>query len=198
VLVCDNPACSRRGTMAGYPRSGGRRAYVCAPANGGCGQSVLADPVETRVRDAVLAELANTELRERERAADAWLDEQRAKLTGLLADLDADLAETEAKLRDIPRSMTRRREQIALNLTTMETRYETAGRELAELGSASALAAPLPPVMTADEWDSDYPAAEQAAIIRRLGLRIAIVPPTRAQGSSRLPFDDGRVQIAAG
>ena len=198
VLRCGNPACPRRGTMAGYTRSGGRRAYVCAPANGGCGQSVLADPVEARMRGKVLERLADAELRERERAADDWLDTQRAKLSGLLDDLDADMAETEAKLRDTPRSMTRRREQIAVNLAAMETRYETTQRELDALGPASAPAAPLPPVMTADEWDSDYPAAEQAAIIRRLDLRIAIVPPTRAQGASRLPFDDGRVQITAG
>jgi DNA invertase Pin-like site-specific DNA recombinase len=194
VLLCDNPACSRRGTMAGYPRSGGRRAYVCAPANGGCGQSVLAEPVETRVRGDVLAELDNAERLERARLADAWHDEQRAKLAGLLADLDADMAETEAKLRDTPREMTRRREQIALNLATMETRFAAVRRELAELGPASAPAEPIAPI-TADQWDNDMPAAAQVAVIRRLGLRIAIVPPTRAQGSSRLPFDTGRVQI---
>ena len=28
----------------GITRTGGKRAYICAPANGGCGQSVLADP----------------------------------------------------------------------------------------------------------------------------------------------------------
>ena len=33
------------------------------------------------------------------RVADTALDEQRAKLRGLLDDLDADMAETEAKLR---------------------------------------------------------------------------------------------------
>ena len=80
VLRCGNPACGRRGTMAGYPRTGGKRAYICAPANGGCGQSVLADPVEAIVRDRVLADLADVELRERARAADATLDAQRAKL----------------------------------------------------------------------------------------------------------------------
>jgi DNA invertase Pin-like site-specific DNA recombinase len=195
VARCENPACPRRGTMAGYTRSSGKRAYVCAPANGGCGQSVLAAPVEERVRDEVLRELADAGRLERMRAADAYLDQQRAKLASVLRDLDDDMAETEAKLRDIPRSQTRRREQVERNLTAMETRYETAQRELDALGSAPAPAEPLPPVMTADEWDNDYPAAEQAAIIRRLGLRIAIVPPTRAQGASRLPFDTGRVQI---
>ena len=199
VLVCGNPACSRRGTMAGYPRSGGKRAYVCAPANGGCGQSVLADPVETIVRDEVLKKLADAERLEAMRAADAYLDQQRAKLAGLLADLDADMADTEAKLRDIPRAMTRRREQVERNLTAMEARYDTAQRELDNLGPVSAPAPPLPP-MTAQKWDDAEvtTAAHKAAIIRRLGLRITIGPGTRAQGASRLPFDDGRVQITAG
>ena len=102
LLGCGNPACCRRGTMAGYPRSGGKRAYICALANGGCGQSVLAEPVEELVRDRVLEALADAERLEAMRAADATLDEQRAKLSGLLGDLDADMAETEAKLRDIP------------------------------------------------------------------------------------------------
>jgi site-specific DNA recombinase len=199
VAVCGNPACSRRGTMAGYTRGKGeraKRAYVCAPANGGCGQSVLARPVEERVRDAALAALADVEALEAMRAADATLDAERGKLAGLLDDLDADLADTEAKLRDTPRSMTRRREQLDRNLVTLTARFGAVERELAELGPASAPAPPLPP-MTAAKWEITV-AAEQAAIIRRLGLRITIVPPTRAQGASRLPFEDGRVQITQG
>ena len=74
VLACGNPACSRQGTMAGYPRTGGRRAYICAVANGGCGQSVLAEPVEELVRDKVLEALADAERLEAMRAADAgWM-----------------------------------------------------------------------------------------------------------------------------
>ena len=49
--------------------------------------------------------------------------------------------------------------------------------------------------MTAEEWDEDTPAADQAAVIRHLGLRITIVPGTRKQGASRLPFDNERVRI---
>ena len=55
----------------GYPRTGGRRAYICALANGGCGQSVLAEPVEEMVRDEVLEDLADAERLEAMRAADA-------------------------------------------------------------------------------------------------------------------------------
>ena len=66
VLRCGNPACGRRGTMAGYPRTGGKRAYICAPANGGCGQSVLAEPVEEIVRDRVVDDLADVEALERD------------------------------------------------------------------------------------------------------------------------------------
>ena len=35
----------------------------------------------------------------------------------------------------------------------------------------------------------------KAAYIRRLGLGMTIVPGTRRQGASRLPFDTARVQI---
>jgi DNA invertase Pin-like site-specific DNA recombinase len=194
ILQCGNPSCQRRGTMAGYTRSNGRRAYVCAVANGGCGQSVLADPVETIVRDRVLADLADAERLEAMRIADVFVDERRGKLRGLLDDLDADLAEIESKRLATPRAMTRLREQYDRSAATIRVRYESTERELDDLGPASAPAEPIAPI-TAEQWDNDMPAAGQAATIRRLGLRIAIVPPTRAQGASRLPFDTGRVQI---
>jgi hypothetical protein len=196
VLTCGNPACPKggTGTMAGYPRSGGQRAYICPPANGGCGRSVLAAPVEAIVRDRVLAELADAERLERIRAADATLDAQREKLTRLLADLDADMAETEAKRASTPRSATRLRDQHDRNLATLAARYQATERELDELGPAAAPAPPLPPI-TAEQWEKDTPAAAKAAYIRRLGLRVTILPPTRAQGASRLPFDIGRVKI---
>ncbi len=194
VLACGNPACGRQGTMAGYPRTGGKRAYICAPANGGCGQSVLADPVEAKVRDWVVDDLADVEARERARAADATLDAQRAKLRGLLADLDADMAETEAKRAATPRSMTRLRDQYDRNLATMAARYEAAELELDELGPAAAPAPELEPV-TAEVWDEDIPPADKASVIRQLGLRIEIRPGTRRQGASRLPFEEERVKI---
>ena len=195
LLECANPACSRRGTMSGYPRSRGGRAYVCAPSVGGCGQSITATPTEEYVRDKVLAALDDAGRLERMRAADAWLDGQRAKLRGVLADLDADMAETEAKRDAVPRSQARRREQLDRNLASMEGRYAAAEAELAGLGAAAAPAEPLP-VITADQWERDTTAAEQAAYVRRLGLRITILPPTRPQGSSRAGFDTARVQVS--
>jgi DNA invertase Pin-like site-specific DNA recombinase len=194
VLRCGNPACGRRGTMAGYPRTGGKRAYICAPVNGGCGQSVLAGPVEEMVRDRVVADLADVEALERARAADATLDAQRAKLRGLLDDLDADMAETEDKRAEVPRSATRLRARYDRNLETMKARFEAAEQELDGLGRASVPTPPLDPV-TAEEWDQDIPAADQASTIRQLGLRIEIRPGTRRQGASRLPFDKERVKI---
>jgi site-specific DNA recombinase len=193
ILACVNPECGRRGTMAGYTRTAGKRAYICAPANGGCGQSVLADPVEAMVRDKVVERLADVEALEAARAADASQDEQRAKLGTVLDHLDADMAETQARRAQTPRSMTRLRSQYDRDLASMAARYEATGRELDELGPVSAPAPPLP-TMTADDWE-DTPPAEQAAFIRRLGLRITIMPPTRRQGASRLPFDTGRVRI---
>ena len=204
VPSCGNPACARRGTMAGVtrsrPRTGGpgSRAYICAVPGKvrGCGQSVLAAPAEAIVRDRVLAALADAGRREAMRLADATLDRHRAGLRRLLDDLDADMAETEAKLAATPRSMTRRREQQERNLATLAARYQAAERELGELGPAALPAPPLEPV-TAAEWDDPEvtPATVKAEIIRRLGLRITIVPGTRRRGSSRLPFDTARVQI---
>ena len=158
VLACGNPACPRRGTMAGYTRSGGRRAYVCAPANGGCGQSVLAEPVEASVRDAGAGRAGRRGAAGRGCAPPTpSLDEQRAKLRGLLADLDADMAETEAKLRDMPRAMTRRREQFERNLAAMEARYEAAERELTELGPAVRARPAAARRSRPSEWDNDIP-----------------------------------------
>jgi site-specific DNA recombinase len=194
VLRCGNPACGRRGTMAGYPRTGGKRAYICSPANGGCGQSILAEPVEVIVRDWVVDDLADVDAREAARAADATLDAQRAKLDALLADLDMDMAETEAKRASTPRSATRLRDQHERNLASMAARYEAAERERDGLGPASAPAPELEPV-TAEVWDVDIPAADKAATIRQLRLRIEILPGTRRQGASRLPFEEERVRI---
>lgn len=198
IPVCANPACARKGTMAGVPRDGTRRAYVCAVPGKvrGCGMSVLAEPVEAMVRDAVLAAWADEAMREAMREADTALDDQRAKLRGLLADLDADMADTEAKHAATPRSMARRREQIERNLASMTARYEAAERELGELGEATARPQ-LPELLSAREWDDPRitTPADRAVVIRQLGLTVKVLPATRAQGSSRLPFDAARVQI---
>lgn len=201
VMRCGNPACKRKGTMAGFTRYEGPRAYICAKPGKvpGCGMSVLAEPAEALVRDEVLAELADVEMRERARAADAALDRKRAELNAVLDDLDADMAETEKKLSAVPRSQARRRDQIQKNLDTMTARYARTERELEDLGPVTA-PAPLLPAVTAAEWDDPdvTPAADKAAYIRQLGLRITILPPTRKQGSSRLGFDTARVRIEPG
>jgi DNA invertase Pin-like site-specific DNA recombinase len=195
VAVCGNPACARQSKMAGSQRTGGQRAYTC-PIPGkvrGCGQSVLAAPVEGMVRDRVLVLLADVEAREAMRAADTALDEQRAKLHAELRDLDADMAENEAKLGRLRAGQ--RRDAVQANLRSQEAREAEVLRLLDELGPAAAIAPPLP-VMTAEDWEAPTTTvARKAAVIRRLGLHITIRPPTRAQGASRLPFDTGRVQI---
>ena len=104
------------------------------------------------------------------RAADATLDELRAKLGAVLDDLDADMAETQAKRAQTPRSMTRLRGQLDRDLESMAARFEATERELGELGPAAAPAPPLP-AMTAEDWDAPTTtAAGKAAVIRRLGL----------------------------
>jgi DNA invertase Pin-like site-specific DNA recombinase len=183
-------------TMAGYTRTGGQRAYICAPANGGCGQSVIAGPVEAMVRDKALAALADTARLEAMRAADATLDAQRGKLASLMADLDTDMTGIEAKLYSIPPSQAQRRAGLERTLAGLDARHQAAGRELASLGPASVPPPPLDAV-SAEEWDDPEvtPAAEKADTIRWLGLHVMIMPSTRKQGASRLPFDTGRVSI---
>jgi hypothetical protein len=83
--------------------------------------------------------------------------------------------------------------QYTRNMASMMDRYQVTERELAELGPASAPQEPLP-ALTAEEWDVDATPAEQAAIIRRLHLRIVILPSARR---GREPFDTGRVSITA-
>ena len=127
VLRCGNPACAQarhdgrvpahRGPAGLHLRAGQRRLRAVGARRAGRGDRA----------GRVLAELADAERLEAMRAADATLDEQRAKLRSLLDDLDADMAETEAKLRDIPRGQTRRREQVERNLASMAARYEATG-----------------------------------------------------------------------
>jgi hypothetical protein len=128
--------------------------------------------------------------------ADAALDTQRAELRAVLRDLDLDLAETEGKLGSIPRGQAQRRAAVQRNLDSMTARYEAADAKLAELGEASARP-DLPELVTAEEWDDGEitPPAAKRAVIENLGLRVTILPVIRAQGSSRLPFDERRVQI---
>lgn len=199
LIDCGNPACGRKGTMAGYPRTGGQRAYICARPNGGCGQSVLAAPVEAMVRDEVLRRWADEAEREAMRAADTAHDELRAKLRGQMADLVADMAEAEERRAAIPHGQAARRAVIDRDLRTKDAQYAAIERRLEELGPVAGPAPELPEVVTPHEWDDPEvtPAAEQAAIIRRLGVRVTILPGTRAQGASRLPFDTGRVRIEA-
>jgi DNA invertase Pin-like site-specific DNA recombinase len=199
IAVCGNPECGRRGTMAGHVRSRGHReyvrvrAYICAKPNGGCGQSIMAEPVEEMVREAVVRASHDADAQDAMREADRFLDERRAKLTRELEDLDDDAARIEAKQQQTPRSMTRLHAQYDRHLATTIARHEATERELAALGTVRALGEPLPP-MSAETW-KDTPPTEQAVYIRQLGLRITIMPSERKPGLSRLPFEATRVRI---
>jgi site-specific DNA recombinase len=197
ILACGNPACGRRGTMAGYPRSRhGERAYICALAGGGCGQSILAEPVEAMVADEVARVSADTNAREAMRAARRYRDEQRDKLERKLKDLDDDMAESEIKRRRTDRG-TRMRAEIDNTIANLTARREAAKRDLDALGETPAPQGSVPP-LTAEEFRRNLPAAEQEVYIRELGGRITIVPSKRKPGSSRLPFDTARVSITWG
>ena len=196
-LHCGNPECQRRGTMTGFIRhETGRRYYIChRPGTPrGCGMEVAAAPVEARVRDEVIAGANDPDLQADMAGADAVLDEERAALADLLDALDRDIAATEAKAAKVPYNMTRTRTQYERNVATMLARFEEADRKLKELGDASRRVPRVPP-LTAEEWDNDLTPAERAEYIRRLGLRVTILPSKYPRGASRRPFEDWRVVI---
>lgn len=198
ALHCANPQCQRQGTMAGFIRWETReRRYVCQRRGAvpGCGMTVSASPVDAIVRDAVLARAANPGTQVAMAAADSQLDEERDRLERLLADLDQDIAETEAKAARVPRSQTRTRAQYERNVEHMQKRYRDAEEKLAGLGKPSRRKPKVDPV-PAEEWDHPEAMmpAERAEYIRRLGLRISIKPDLRGRGKWRI-FDPSRVVI---
>jgi hypothetical protein len=200
ALHCGNPECARRGTMTGFIRwETGQRRYICQRRGAvpGCGMTVAAEPVETIVRDYIVATASDPDLRAAMQDIDTALDEERAKLAELLDALDRDIAATEAKAAKVPYNMTRTRAQYERNVTNMLARYEDADRKLRELGETFRRGALRVPPVTADEWDDrDMLPSERAEYIRRLDLRVTILPSKRPQGASRRPFETWRVDIA--
>ena len=199
ALHCGNPECARRGTMTGFIRwETGQRRYVCQRRGSvpGCGMTIAAEPVEAIVRDRVVAKANDPDVRADIDNADTALDEERAKLAELLDALDQDIAETEAKAARVPYNMTRTRAQYERNVDNMLARFEEADRKLRELGDTSRHAPRVPPV-TAEEWDNPQGLmpAERAEYLRRLDLRVTILPSTHPQGASRRQFQDWRVDI---
>lgn len=197
ALHCANPDCQRKGTMAGFLRwETGERRYVCNRRGKvpGCGMTVSALPVEAIIRDHVIARASNRRRQQAMAAADSALDEQREELAALLEALDADIADTAAKLVKYPRG-SRRRRQLEDNIGHWETRLHEAEEKLAELGEPGRRAPRVAPV-TAEEWDhpEDMTPAERAEIIRRLGLRFSIKPDPRGRGKWR-KFDPSRVVV---
>ena len=200
ALHCGNPECERRGTMTGFIRwETGQRRYICQRrgAAPGCGMTIAAEPVEARVRDGVIARANDPGIRADIQNADTALDEERAELLKLLDEIDTDIAETEVKKARLPYTMTRARAQADRNIDTMTARYVDVEGRLTELGESRR--APMLPQITAEEWDHPQAMtpAERADCIRRLGLRVTILPPKRAHGVSRRGFEDERVVITA-
>jgi site-specific DNA recombinase len=200
ALHCGNPECARRGTMTGFIRwETGQRRYICQRRGAvpGCGMTIAAEPVEAIVRDKVVALVNDPDLQADMQGADTVLDEERAKLAELLDALDRDIAATEAKAAAVPYNLTRTRAQYERNVANMLARFEEADRKLKDLGETARRAPRVPPV-TAEDWDDPLALApaERAEYIRRLALRVTILPPKRPQGASRRPFEDWRVNIA--
>lgn len=200
ALHCGNPACARRGTMSGFIRwETGQRRYICRRQGEvpGCGMTIAAEPVEEIVRDKVIARASDPDLQADMASANTVLDEERAKLAELLDDLDRDIAATEAKAARVPYNLTRTRAQYERNVANMLARFEDADRRLKDLGETARRTPRVPPV-TAEKWDHPQAMtpAERAEYIRRLGLRVTILPSSQPHGASRRPFEDGRVDIA--
>lgn len=193
VPRCGNPDCARAGRgMAGRTETRVRadgtssRQYTCPRSNGGCGMSVLAEPVEERVQARVLKELANDharmELAGRERALS---DEKAAaqaevyRLEGLLDGLEARLAAETIRVHayEAAKAVYDRRIRAA----------EVKRDAIAAPSRGGKLAA-----LTGAEYDA-LTAAERRALIARLHLEVTVLP--LRPGGPRNRFDPERVVI---
>ena len=179
-------ACGAR--LVARPRDDGQRRYICAKGPGffGCGgTSILAEPLEVFVAEAVLHRLDTPRL-------------QRAVSRTLSAEDDADALQTdldhaEAELEDLARlrgegSISVREWMAARG--PIERRREAATKALQGISGASALDGFVGrPGMLRAQW-TDLDVARQRAIIAAVLPRIIINAAVR--GRNR--FDPGRIQ----
>jgi site-specific DNA recombinase len=195
VMHCGNPKCDPKRTLAGHrssrPRADGSyaRRYVCAPSNGGCGLSILAEETEEIVTTQVLDYL-------RDRDVQKDVRQEAGALTEALAAAQAEIDYVAERMDILENKLAREQATQASydrNMPVWEERYARAVAAKAEL-RGQADAARDEPAMTREEWDDPAmtPARKQA-MIRRLHLRIAILP--LPAGAPRNVFRPERVRV---
>jgi DNA invertase Pin-like site-specific DNA recombinase len=192
IMHCGNPKCDPKRTLAGHqssrPRADGSyaRRYVCAPGNGGCGLSILASPAEETVAVRVLADSNNPRVTEAIQAESAALTEARDAAQAEVDYVEERMTVLEEKLArgETPQGVYDR------TMPTWEARYGRALAALREVGTGDGGEVTG---LTREEWDM-MPLGEKRATIRRLHLRIAILP--LPDGAPRNVFIPERVQIA--
>jgi hypothetical protein len=191
IMHCGNPKCDPKRTLAGHqsskPRADGSHArrYVCAPGNGGCGLSILAAPAEEAVAVRVLGDSNDPRVAEAIKAESAALSEARDAAQAEVDYVEERMTVLEEKLArgETPQGVYDR------TMPTWEARYGRALAALREVGTGDGGEVAR---LTREEWDM-MPLGEKRATIRRLHLRIAILP--LPDGAPRNVFIPERVQI---
>ena len=194
VLLCGRCVTrSQRRTMAGHTSSRTRasdgtapRYYTCSLTNGGCGLTVLAEPVEELVKQRVLADLNDPELAAELSAEASALGGVRAAAQAEVERLDGMLADLEVK-RVAGQIRVHAYEAAKGHLDKLVGAAETTLREVGAPAPAGAL-----PAVTEREWDA-MTAAEKRTLISRLHLEVSVSP--QLPGAARNRFDPRRVQI---
>ena len=194
VMHCGNPKCSPARTLAGHlsskPRADGSHArrYVCAPSNGGCGLSILADETEQIVKAGVLAYMRRRPVRNAIR--------KQAGLTDALAAAQAEIDYVAERIKVLEGKLAREQTTQAAydrNMPVWEARLAQATATKAALREQARDAADEPP-LTEEEWDDPaMTPARKRALIERLRLRVTVLP--LPDSAPRNVFIPERVQI---
>jgi len=188
---CGNTAAAHEASraMSGTRASNGSKArkYICSIGNGGCGLTILAEPVEEAVRARVLARLAQPDARQALADAEREAADERGVIHAEIKRLTDELGALEARrIRKEIREAVYEVSKATVDelLTAEEARLEALGRPSA--GGA------LPPAMTAEEYDALTVAARRE-LIARLGIVVRIDP--HPAGAPRNRYVPERVQI---
>lgn len=168
--------CKPRRTLNGITVNKGDRSvrtYKCVPDRGGCGLTVLADPVEALVAEHMTALMADTEFVAGVASEEAHLSAARAERQTTLAAIEAQLVSLEVKwaageLDKAPRAYDQAK-------ATLDKRYAAAQKALDDVGGAGHLLSLAVP--SAGDWATMTP-EEQRKMIEALHVSIAVKPGT--------------------
>jgi hypothetical protein len=175
-------------TGHGHRNSVGERVrdYYCSRSHGGCGTSILAQPIEDRVQERVLKDANNPDLVAALSAEARALSEARMSAAAKVERLDGMLADLEVRLVE----GTIRQHAYDRAKEALDRRIAAAETEARQLG-----AAPKDmnvPSLTAEQYDV-LKSAEVKLLINQLRLRVLIFPKT--PGLAKQVWDPKRIKI---